>query len=284
MKIKRWLSVIILAAWWSGSTAYGENSTSEAPTFPPPSPTAEYGSPEGPKETYVPAQGGLSDWVLYKRDCCEGSPGRYTPLYTELYLNGGPSFPVGGMTLSRELKTGWSIVGGAKALFFNEPQTRAWVVDLHIINTNESAGKRNTEFPLTFFHKGQRSDQFTFEGQMGITQFSLHDSNRTLVGLGCGREWYLWHPAGSGGRSWRVGVDAGGRWGSQSVALNTFGHLTDVIGAMYAAAHTDVEIPCRCCLFHAGVRLEWAYTFSDVLQRTSDVQDISLLLTVGIRF
>ena len=283
MKTNRLIGVMIMAAWLSGSAAFGQYSGAQ-PIFPPPTPIVPDATTEAQKEPEIPAGGGLSDWVLYKRDCCEGSPGRYTPLYTELYLNGGPSFPVGGMTLSRELKTGWSIVGGAKALFFNEPQTRAWVVDLHIINTNESAGKRNTEFPLTFFHKGQRSDQFTFEGQMGITQFSLHDSNRTLVGLGCGREWYLWHPAGSGGRSWRVGVDAGGRWGSQSVALNTFGHLTDVIGAMYAAAHTDVEIPCRCCLFHAGVRLEWAYTFSDVLQRTSDVQDISLLLTVGIRF
>jgi hypothetical protein len=284
MKIKRWLSVMILAAWWSGSTAHGENSTSEPPVFPAPSPTAEYGAPEVPKETPVPAAGGLSDWVLYQRDCCEGKHGVYTPLYTELYVNAGPSFPVGGMTLSRELKTGWSIVGGARALFFNEPQTRAWLVDLHLINTDESAGKRNTEFPLTFFHNGTRSDLFTFEGKTGITKFSLHNANRALVGLGFGREWYPWQPAGGGGRTWRVGADGGGRWGSQSVSLNTFGHLTDVIGSIYAAAHTDVEIPCGSCLFHAGVRLEWAYTFSDVLQRTSDVQDISLWLTVGIRF
>ena len=284
MKIKRWLSVIILAAWWSGSTAYGEDSTSEAPIYPPPSPTAEYGAPEGPKETLVPGGGGLSDWVLYQRDCCVGGHGRYTPLYTELYLHAGPSFPFGGMTLSRELKTGWSIAGGARALLFNEPQTRAWLFDLHMINTNESAGKQNTEFPLTFFHNGTRSDQFTFQGKTGITNFSLQNSNRTLVGLGFGREWYLWRPATSEGRMWRIGADAGGRWGSQSVPLNTFGHLTDVIGSVYAAAHTDLEIPCRSCLFHAGLRIEWAYTWSDILQRTSDVQDISLLLTVGIRF
>jgi hypothetical protein len=32
------------------------------------------------------------------------------------------------------------------------------------------------------------------------------------------------------------------------------------------------------------VRIEWVYTWSDVLQRTSDVQDLSVLLTVGVRF
>ena len=283
MKTNRLIGVMIMAAWLSGSAAFGQYSGAQ-PIFPPPTPIVPDATTEAQKEPEIPAGGGLSDWVLYRRKCCEGGHGVYTPLYTELYLNAGPSVPVGGMTLSRELRTGWSITGGARALFFNEPQTRAWTVDLHVINTNESAGKQDTAFPLLFFHNGQRSDQFTFEGNTGITNFKLQNSNRTLVGLGVGREWYLWQSALSEGRHWRIGADAGGRYGSQTLALSTFGHLTDVIGSMYAAVHTDVEIPCRCCQFHAGVRFEWAYTWSDILQRTSDVQDISLLLTVGIRF
>jgi hypothetical protein len=188
--------------------------------------------------------------------------GVYTPLYTELYLNAGPSVPVGNGTLSQELKTGWSITGGTRALFFNEPQTRAWVVDAHIINTNQSAGRQNTAFPVAFSHNGQKSSDVLFKGQTGLTDFTLQNANRTLVGLGFGREWYAWQPATSDGRMWRFGLDSGGRWGSQRVNFNEFGHLTDVV----------------------GVRVEWAYTWSDVLQRTSDSQDLNVLLSAGIRY
>ena len=283
MKTNRWLSVMILAAWLSGPTVYGQQSTYE-PIFPPPSPTGRDGVPDLPAMTPVFAGGGMSDWIVYKRDCCEGRPGVHTPLYTELYLNSGASIPMGGMTLSRELKTGWSITGGARALFFNEPLTNAWVVDVHLINTNESAGKQDTQFPITFFQNGVRSDLVVFEGVAGRKTFSVQNSNRTLVGLGLGREWYLRQPANSDGCNWRVGVDYGGRYGSHRVNFNEFGHVVDVVGSLYAAAHTDLEFPWHSAIFHAGFRLEWAYTWSDILQRTSDVQDLSVLFTVGVRF
>jgi hypothetical protein len=68
------------------------------------------------------------------------------------------------------------------------------------------------------------------------------------------------------------------------VNFNQFGHLTDVVGSAYAAAHSDLEFPWHACLFHAGIRLEWSYTWSDVLQRTSDASDVSVLLSVGVRY
>jgi len=279
MKTKRWLGVLIVAGWLTGSAAHGQ-STLDQPIFPPPSPLGKNGETTPVKEPMMPSIGGLSDWIVYRRDCCESPVGRRTPLFSEIYLNVGPSIPIGGQTLSRELQTGWSVTGGARALFFNEPLTKAWAFDIHIINTHESAGRHNTPFAVTVFHRGIRTD-FGVGGAPGAT---LQDSNRTLLGMGWGREWYLRRPADDDGCKWRFGIDVGGRWGSHRVDLNEFSHLNDVIASMYTAAHSDLEFLWGRCLFHAGVRVEWAYTWSDILQQTSDVQDLSVLLTVGVRY
>jgi hypothetical protein len=278
MNINRWLGAIVLAACLINATHAQQ--PGYTPAFPPPSPLAPRNGMEIPPEAFTANQSGLSDWILYKRDCCEGRHGKLTPLYTEVYLRVGPSFPVGGQTLSRELVTGWSIAGGARALFFNEPQTRAWVVDAHIINTHEGGVRDGTEFPITIFRAANRFD-FGVDGVPGVT---VKDSTRTMVGLGFGREFYLWQPADCEGRKWRVGVDAGGRYGSHRLVLNETRYITDVIGGIYVAGHSDVEVPCGRVMWHAGMRLEWAYTWSDVLHRTSDVQDINLLLTMGVRY
>jgi hypothetical protein len=280
MKIKLLLGVILLASWLGGSTAHGQS----APIFPPPSPTDKDGKPLAPPETPDPPSGVLSDWIVGRRACCEGPPGIITPMFTEVYMNVGASFPVGGMTLSRELKTGWSVTGGTRALFFNEAETSAWAVDLHIINTNESAGKQNTQFPVLFFQNGVPSNQVLFRGNTGLTKFSIQNANRTLAGLGVGKEWYIWKPATSDDCKWRFGVDFGGRWGSQRVNFNEFDHLVGPVEAVYADVHSEMEIPWGRWMFHAGVRIEWAYDWSNVLQRVSDAQDISLMITMGVRF
>jgi len=278
MKATRLLSLVLLSVLCTGSIAWGQQ-PGYKPSYGPPTPIGEGDTELKPVSHHAPA-GVLSDWIVYKKDCCEGRHGLCTPLYTEVYLRAGPTVPVGGMTLSRELVTGWSITAGARFLLFNEPQTNAFVVDVHIINTNEGGTRDGTAFPITIFRAGTRQD-FGVNGVPGVT---VKNSNRTLAGLGVGREWYLWQPADADGRKWRVGADFGGRYGSHNLAFNETRHITDTIGSMYAAAHTDLEIPCRLVSFHTGVRLEWAYTWSDILQRTSDVQDISLFLTVGVRY
>ena len=156
MKTNRWLGVLIVAGWLA-SSAHGQSALDQ-PIFPPPAPLSKNGEIAPVIEPTAHSLGGLSEWIVYRRDCCEGPEGRRTPLYTELYLRAGPSIPFGGQTLSRELQTGWSIVGGARALFFNEPMTRAWAFDMHIINTNESAGRHNTQFPVTVVNKGISTD------------------------------------------------------------------------------------------------------------------------------
>ena len=282
MKKYRLLSALILASCLTASTGYGQPPAYQ-PTYPPPAPIAPHGDAEKSSETYTPAGGGLSDWILNRRECCEGQPGKRTPLYTELYINAGPSFPIGrgNSDLAHELETGWSMTGGARALFFNEPLTRAWVIDLHVINTNEGGGHHNQGFPLTVYHNGTK----LVYGSNGLGLATLHNYNRTMAGVGFGRDWYLWKCADIDACNWRVGADAGGRYGTQTLSLDQVGHVNSVVGGAYAAAHMDVEVPWKAIVFFAGGRLEWAYSNSSILQANSGaVQDLNLLLNVGIRY
>lgn len=280
MKMTRVGLGLLLAGYLACSSAFGQPSTSR-PLFPVPSPTEEHKAVPSATPTAVSPSGGLSDWITYQQREPDGLPRRYTPLYTETYLRAGPSIPVGGMTLSRELQTGWSIIGGVRALFFNEPHTRAWVADIHIINTHEYNNGNATGFPVTVFNNNTRTD-FGVNGIPGVT---VNASNRTMLGLGAGRQWYLWEPANAPeGTRWRVGFDGGGRYGTHRLDLNEARHLVDVCGAMYLATSTDVECPWRSVMLTAGARFEWAYTWSDVLQRTSDVQELNILFTAGVRY
>jgi hypothetical protein len=287
MKTIRSLCVLIVAGWLTGSVALGQQPAYE-PVYPPPSPFAPL-----PSDTQapVPAQSGLSDWIRYTRDCCEGTHRKLTPLYTELYFSGGASFPVARNTsaFSGELETGWTLMGGARGLLFNEDLTAAWVFDLHVINIHQYAGAHNRAFPLTVFQNGVPTTSGVTPSAGGGFEpnFNLEDVNRTMAGLGFGREWYLWKPADFDGFMCRFGVDGGGRWGSERLNVvdgARSAHKVGVIEGTYLAAHGDLEMPCGNVMFHAGMRLEWAYTFSNILERFSDVQDLTLLFTVGVRY
>jgi hypothetical protein len=284
MNKTRLLRALILAGCLTGSTVQAQQNANQ-PLFPPPAPLAPHadGQTQASSDTYDTGVSGLSDWLLDKRNCCEGGPSKSTPIYTEWYVNSGVSVPIGRATsdLARQLETGWSITGGAKALLFNDTLTRAWVVDLHIINTNQGAGHNNDGFPITIFENATKT---TF-GSGGTPLATLQDSNRTSVGLGIGRVWYLWKSANSEDCHWRVGADLGVRYGSHRVDLNQFGHITDTIFGAYAAASTDFEWPYKNVVLFVGARIEWAYTGSDILQTAnSDLQDLNILFTVGFRY
>lgn len=289
MKTIRSLCVLLVAGWLTGSVALGQQPAYE-PVYPPPSPFAPL--PDD-AQAPVPARSGLSDWILYHRECCEGTHGKVTPFYTELYFNAGASFPVARNTsaLAGELETGWTLMGGARGLLFNEEMTRAWVFDLHIINIHQFAGNHNRAFPLTVFQSGVPfvSGVTPSAGGGFEPNFRLEDMNRTMGGLGFGREWYLWKPADFEGFMCRIGVDGGGRYGTERLNVVNgarSAHTTNVIEGAYLTAHGDLEMPWGAVMFHAGLRLEWAYTFSTILQQptSSNVQDLSLLLTVGVRY
>ncbi|MBI3409982.1 MAG: hypothetical protein HY040_16705 [Planctomycetes bacterium] len=234
-----------------------------------PPPTVQEAAPRAYVE--IP-QTGLSNWITYHREnCCFGNVGGDTPIGTELFLRIGPSVPIGSNFLRHILNTGWMIEGGGRSMFFNPSMEAAWFVEFSISNTNN--------------HSGPEVQIFT--PRLATNPVVVQSYNRTFVNLGAGREWYLF-PATDTGRNWRTGLDLGVRYGSASLGLYNTQHLTDVVGGWYASWHTDLEFPFCCChnpcIFQAGFRVEYGYTWSDILGHSTDLQDLNLLFSFGVRY
>lgn len=238
---------------------------------------------------------GLSSWILYNQPGCCGPLGNQVPLRYELYLRAGPAIPTGGNLLDQTLETGWAIQGGARLLFFNQPQTKAWTFDVGIANIHQNGRRPDVRIPI------ELNDRFPNPNfnpilpvsatnpqniTVGEVSTSIRSLNRTFVSLAAGREWYLVGTGAGVGPAWRVGADVGGSWGSAKVEFNEIRFRTDAFGRFFAALHSDLDIPCGCCIFQAGFRAEWGHTWSDILQRQNngDLQDVLLLGTLGVRF
>ncbi len=254
---------------------------------PTPEPVRTLGTTESSSLSTMPpinpGSGGLSDWISYRRPCCEAQ-GSHVPLATEFYFSAGATFTNGDERLSRNLNTGYVLAGGVRAFFFNEPMTKAYTIDAHIINYNNT-GKRNGQVFRLSIAQPDNNGQL----QQNDVDVTLREYHRTFVGLGIGREWYPYGRAlGCGtdscGTPLRVGVDLGGRWGSANMEFNEIRHLTDVVGSFYVGIHADLEYPCGPCIFLLGGRVEYSYHWSDVLRRHSEMQDFTPMLTLGVRY
>jgi hypothetical protein len=260
---------------------------------------------------------GLSPWLLGPDcpDCC-GPLSDRNPMKTELFFRAGWTIPTGDGVLSHSITSGPAFEGGGRALFFNHPGDAAWTVEASLSNYENESGSTpatvlllNVPFNALTVQNGQASQSLgtVVAGQVTAR---IRDLDRTYASLGAGREWYLFggaagtrdtpHPA-----SWRVGFDGGGRWGTAKLQIDNINgsnfstppaganaftpqknHLTDTLGAVYVAAHTDVDIPCGCCTFQVGFRAEVDYTWSDILQvqNKSDIISTNLMLSVGVRY
>ncbi len=119
-----------------------------------------------------------------------------------------------------------------------------------------------------------------------VLNVTVQDLFRTSVDVAVGREWYLWAPANECGSKWRMGLDVGGRVGVATVDFNEIRHRTDNLWGMFVALHSDWEVPCGCCVWMAGVRVEYAYTWMGILQsqNNADIGDIGLMMNFGVRF
>jgi len=272
-------------------------------------PTTDPTLPERP-----PLPPGLSNWITNTRPDCCGLIGGNGPIKDELYLRTGPSLPVGGPFFGHVLTTGWEVQGGGRTLFFDPAMERAWTVDLSISSIWNGGQHADRQVPLNVLASpnppavtGGTPDVYS-----GTVLATLHDLNRTSVNLGLGREWYLMGKATScacGERNWRVGIDGGAGYGTESagVYINSIPGLppldvtnpanppsvihmlrrrSDTIASAFVALHTELEIPWGCCIYQVGFRAEWGYTWSDIMQRQndSDIMDVNLLVTFGVRF
>ncbi len=240
----------------------------------------------------APPRPGLSDWVVGPRPvgCC-GPVGGNGPIGSDLYIRNGASFPVGGAIFSKTLDTGWQIDVGARALFFNKDEDAAWTVDLGVTNifnpgTNNGlvVGLKNVQVSQPSLVPGGPPTLVTVPN----VDVTIKNLNRTYVNLAIGREiWLMGNAEMSHDElNWRIGVDLGGRWGTDKVELHGFNHRTATIGGGFIAVHTDLEIPVGSLIFIGGVRGEWGYTWDQVLQTShnGENEDLNLLFTLGVRF
>jgi hypothetical protein len=251
------------------------------------------GSPPPPPPVPIPLGLPRSPYLTYPRSpcCCGPVGGCGGPLGYEVFIRSGMAFPIGGGIFNQFLHTGWDIEGGGRLLLFNPPSTAAWVGTMSISNIFARTGNANQ--PITLFrvpvHVAGQIPGTPATAVIPELQVTVSSLNMTFVNLGFGREWWLCGSANPGqqhGCNWRIGIDGGGRWGSAMVQFNEIQHHTDVIGGMYAAIHSDVEWPFRCGIPFAGVRLEYNYIWTSLLQSQNDgdFQSLNLLFQLGVRF
>jgi hypothetical protein len=117
--------------------------------------------------------------------------------------------------------------------------------------------------------------------------------SRTSFDVGLGREWYWNSPASESMPNLRFGFDTGGRWGTSHLDLNVdngptvvYTRKQDVYGAYFIALHADVLFPlCGCWTLIGGVRAEYNYNWTDIIPGAQrDLEDVNLMLTMGLRF
>jgi hypothetical protein len=187
------------------------------------------------------------------------------------------------------LQTGWAVEGGARLLLFDDDLLRAWTVSFSVLHIYNHGKRPDIQVPFTTLVPDATDPNLPpTEIRFGVDVpgLTIRSLNRTFVTLGAGREWYLLGSGDCDGPAWRIGFDTGGRWGMTNLETHELRHRIDVIGGVWLAVHGDVEIPCGCCTLYGGLRAEWSYTWSDVLQQQndSDLQDVTLMMTLGVRF
>ena len=242
-----------------------------------------------------PAPVSVSRWITPPSYGCQGDEG--PPIATEVYVSAGWSIPLsteisnGKERLGRDMVLGYVVQGGFRTSFFNEAVDKAWVVDFGLSHLSNGHNP-NARYPLRVLEFTGNTNPLTGQPEVQRIQFGtptregviIRDTDRTYVNLGVGRDYYVWGTAESCEWHYRVGWDVGGRYGTLSQEYFPIKHRTDVIGGVYVGAHGEVEIPTRMGMLIFGARTEWNYTWSDILQQASDIQEINVMLTLGLRY
>lgn len=257
--------------------------------------------PEMPPPVALPSVTGPDNYMTYQQPCCCGPVGGDGPIGWELFIMTGPQLPVAGSFLNHYMNTGWMVRGGGRSLFFNVDRDAAWTVELGI-SQSVNQGKAN----MWLQQQPQQLINPNTGAQIpGLVPGPIETVDvfmQTLVNLGFGREWYLLGAAYVPGNKWRVGADGGGLWGAANITyhdfqptnsqvsptnlnLGEFDRRSHVSGGCYAGLHTDFEIPCNCCTFIFGLRAEWMFTTTRVLNSADNgIQWVNFMANFGVRF
>jgi hypothetical protein len=264
--------------------------TAPAPTSAlPPDGALPNGAPP-PNGAPIGAPAGLSSWITGTRANCCGPVGGDGPICSEIFFRTGPSFNLGQTSiLNNVIHTGWMIEGGYRSLFFTPERLNAWTIEFGVSNiVNQGKFNNIGGIPLTVLVPGPTGPNGQATGVpiafgKDVPGVTIRSLNRTAANLGGGHEWYFNEPS-CNGVTWRAGFDVGGRWGSENALLNELRHRSKVFEGVWVAIHSDVEVPLGCCSLIAGLRLEWDYTWSELLQANTDLSGINLLMNFGVRY
>jgi len=249
-----------------------------APIVAPPAADAKPGAgpilvPEAPLVTPITTNAPTGGYAGPGGDCC-GPIGAHGPIGQEVYVRTGASFPLGNGLLVRGLNIGYATAAGGRAQFFSPAGDSAWTVDLHAFYT---------------YNDGGSQDIVTFRGEP-VTVRALH---RSGVGLGVGQDYFLAGPGFVGGlwdANLRYGWDVGGRWGAGHVDLNSafvealYRRHYDVFGQPFVGLSTTLDIPVGGYTWLFGGRVEWNYTFSDILPKGGSFHEVVAQLMFGVRY
>lgn len=242
--------------------------------------------PEVPRPVALPAVTGPDNYITYRQPCCCGPVGGQGPITWELFVRTGPRLPVSGSFLNHFMVDGWMVQGGGRTLFYNVDRDAAWTAELGVSHS-VNQGRDNMWLQLPSRLVPSPIGGIRVPGDVAM----VDTFQQTLVNAGLGREWYLIGAAYEPGKRWRAGADAGGLWGAANIAFHDFntrgqffrrGH---VAGGGYTALHTDIECPCNCCTFIAGLRAEWSFTTTRVLPDVDNgIYWVNFLMNFGVRF
>ncbi len=284
MKAK-WLAALLLGTL--GTTSWGQNPSpptvqsivTATPNLPPLGPVP---TPNADANLLPP---GPSAYVIGDKEKCCNVWGVDPEIGTELYFRPGISLPFGGQRLGRNLSTGYIFQLGAHTLFYDMPHTSAWVVDTSVStfhNGGVPIADRNVFLLDINLPNAAAGGAVQFFNDVPAT---IHSADRTFFNLGVGRDWWLWGEANCPGGNFRVGADGGARYGWMTTGINELRHRGDVVGGLYLGGHALSEIPWGDKgIFQVGFRTEYSYTWSDIMQTQSDIQEFNLYLTFGLRY
>src|SRR5205807_37953 len=102
-----------------------------------------------------------------------------TPILSELYIRTGGSFPLGGKIMGELIGDGWSIGGGARALFFNAARDAAVTFDAGITTTtNQSDSDRQIPLSVLLPNAAGTVSRVNF-GTGGVPGVTLRRFNQT---------------------------------------------------------------------------------------------------------
>lgn len=262
---------------------------------PAPKPVQEVIGDRAADTTGELAPAPASRWLTSVPDLAQ-TEAKGPPIAAEVYFATGASVPFSSSfnhrdVLGRDMVPGVLFQGGVRTLFFNMPATRAWVIDTSISHTS-NGHDQNVRYPLRVIDFTGNTNPLTGQPEVALIQFGtpttpairIRETHRTYANLGIGRDYYWRTSADDPGRLFRYGWQTGGRYGTLSQEYNIIKHRTDVIGGFFAGLHGEFEYPSRWGMLQLGVRCEYGYTWTDILQRASDIQEINTMFNIGVRY